>query len=42
MGIPFLHISSDYSSADVGQMRTRVEAFLESIQDNYRIEGNSV
>ncbi len=32
MGISFLHISSDYTNADVGQMRTRVEAFLESIQ----------
>jgi benzoyl-CoA reductase/2-hydroxyglutaryl-CoA dehydratase subunit BcrC/BadD/HgdB len=33
LGVPFLHISSDYSNADVGQMRTRVEAFLESIRD---------
>lgn len=31
LGVPFLHISSDYSTGDVGQIRTRVEAFLESI-----------
>ncbi len=29
--IPLLHIHSDYSVSDQGQMRTRVEAFLESI-----------
>jgi benzoyl-CoA reductase/2-hydroxyglutaryl-CoA dehydratase subunit BcrC/BadD/HgdB len=32
LGIGFLHISSDYSNADVGQLRTRVEAFIESIR----------
>jgi benzoyl-CoA reductase/2-hydroxyglutaryl-CoA dehydratase subunit BcrC/BadD/HgdB len=31
-GISFLNICSDHSNADVGQIRTRVEAFLESIQ----------
>ncbi len=31
--IPLLHLNSDYSMADAGQIRTRVEAFLEIIQD---------
>lgn len=31
-GIPFLAIESDYSPEDVGQLQTRVEAFLEQIQ----------
>lgn len=30
-GIPCLKIESDYSSEDMGQIKTRVEAFLESI-----------
>lgn len=30
-GIPFLAIETDYSSEDIGQLRTRVEAFLEQI-----------
>jgi benzoyl-CoA reductase/2-hydroxyglutaryl-CoA dehydratase subunit BcrC/BadD/HgdB len=30
-GIPCLQIESDYSSEDMGQIKTRVEAFLESI-----------
>ena len=32
-GIPFMAIESDYSPEDVGQLQTRVEAFLELIQD---------
>ncbi|MFO7982541.1 MAG: double-cubane-cluster-containing anaerobic reductase [Desulfuromonadales bacterium] len=32
-GIPFMAIESDYSPEDVGQLQTRVEAFLEQIQD---------
>ncbi len=28
-GIPFLHVETDYSKADVEQLRTRIEAFLE-------------
>lgn len=35
MGIPMLHINSDYSSASKGQMRTRIEAFLELL--HYKI-----
>jgi len=31
-GIPFMAIESDYSPEDVGQLQTRVEAFLEQIQ----------
>jgi benzoyl-CoA reductase/2-hydroxyglutaryl-CoA dehydratase subunit BcrC/BadD/HgdB len=31
-GIPVLEISSDYSSSDVGQLKTRVEAFVEVLQ----------
>jgi len=32
-GIPFLSIESDYSPEDVGQLQTRIEAFIEQIQD---------
>jgi benzoyl-CoA reductase/2-hydroxyglutaryl-CoA dehydratase subunit BcrC/BadD/HgdB len=31
-GIPYLAIESDYSPEDVGQLQTRVEAFLEQIR----------
>lgn len=31
MGIPFLRIETDYSMGDMGQLKTRVEAFLEMI-----------
>ena len=31
--IPFMAIESDYSPEDVGQLQTRVEAFLEQIQE---------
>ena len=31
-GIPFLAIESDYSQEDIGQLQTRVEAFIEQIQ----------
>jgi benzoyl-CoA reductase/2-hydroxyglutaryl-CoA dehydratase subunit BcrC/BadD/HgdB len=27
--IPFLHIETDYSQSDIGQLQTRLEAFLE-------------
>lgn len=37
LGIPILHLHSDYSDADVGQIKTRVEAFRESLLK----EGNS-
>lgn len=32
-GVPVLELSSDYSVSDVGQFATRVEAFLEVLQD---------
>ena len=32
-GIPFLAIESDYSPEDVGQLTTRVEAFIEQIRE---------
>jgi len=31
-GIPFLSIESDYSPEDIGQLRTRVEAFIEQVK----------
>ena len=31
-GIPLLHIETDFSPSDEGQIRTRVEAFLEMIR----------
>jgi benzoyl-CoA reductase/2-hydroxyglutaryl-CoA dehydratase subunit BcrC/BadD/HgdB len=31
-GIPLLRIETDYSDGDTGQLRTRVEAFLEIIR----------
>ena len=31
-GIPFLVLESDYTSADVGQLRTRIEAFFEIVK----------
>ncbi|MBC7294019.1 MAG: 2-hydroxyacyl-CoA dehydratase, partial [Thermoleophilia bacterium] len=31
-GIPFLRIDTDYSREDIGQLSTRVEAFLEMIR----------
>lgn len=30
-GIPFMHITTDYTSEDAGQLTTRIEAFLETI-----------
>ena len=32
-GIPYLSIESDYSAEDIGQLQTRIEAFLEQIQE---------
>jgi benzoyl-CoA reductase/2-hydroxyglutaryl-CoA dehydratase subunit BcrC/BadD/HgdB len=32
MGIPFLRIETDYSMEDIGQLKTRIEAFLEIIE----------
>ena len=30
-GLPFLHIVTDYSQSDIGQLRVRIEAFIEQI-----------
>ncbi len=35
-GLPFLRIETDYSLEDVGQLKTRVEAFLEMIKEGKR------
>jgi benzoyl-CoA reductase/2-hydroxyglutaryl-CoA dehydratase subunit BcrC/BadD/HgdB len=32
MGIPFLRIETDYSMEDIGQLKTRIGAFLEMIE----------
>lgn len=32
-GVPFLHINTDYSKEDKEQLRTRIEAFIEIIQE---------
>jgi benzoyl-CoA reductase/2-hydroxyglutaryl-CoA dehydratase subunit BcrC/BadD/HgdB len=32
LGIPVLEISSDYSESDLGQLRTRIGAFLELLK----------
>ncbi len=29
LGLPFLHIETDYSESDVEQLKTRLEAFIE-------------
>jgi benzoyl-CoA reductase/2-hydroxyglutaryl-CoA dehydratase subunit BcrC/BadD/HgdB len=31
-GVPVLRVDTDYSQEDVGQLRTRVEAFVEQIK----------
>ena len=31
-GVPYLNIETDYSTADSGQINTRLEAFLETIE----------
>ena len=32
MNVPFLHVRTDYSPGDEGQVRTRIEAFLEMLE----------
>ena len=32
MGVPYLNIETDYSTADSGQINTCLEAFLETIE----------
>jgi benzoyl-CoA reductase/2-hydroxyglutaryl-CoA dehydratase subunit BcrC/BadD/HgdB len=39
MGIPLLHINSDYSSINLGQIRTRLEAFMELLQGRREGDG---
>ncbi len=34
LGIPFMQIETDYSESDTGQIKTRVEAFLETLQNS--------
>ena len=36
MGLPFLKIETDYSMEDMGQLKTRVEAFLEILKEGAR------
>lgn len=36
LDVSFLHINSDHSDSDAGQIRTRIEAFVESINDGAR------
>ena len=31
LGLPFLHVSTDYSTQDVGQLKVRVEGFMEQV-----------
>lgn len=33
-GIPYIHIITDYSQSDIGQLRTRIEGFLEQVIHN--------
>lgn len=35
-GVPFLHLRTDYSPGDEGQLRTRIEAFLEMLRERTR------
>jgi benzoyl-CoA reductase/2-hydroxyglutaryl-CoA dehydratase subunit BcrC/BadD/HgdB len=32
-GLPFLHVVTDYSQSDIGQLRLRIEGFIEQIMD---------
>ncbi len=34
MALPYLHVQTDYSEHDTGQLKTRIEAFLEMISDD--------
>lgn len=34
--LPFLHVETDYSSADVEQLKTRIAAFIEIMQGKRR------
>jgi benzoyl-CoA reductase/2-hydroxyglutaryl-CoA dehydratase subunit BcrC/BadD/HgdB len=41
LGLPVLRIETDYNPEDVEQLRTRVEAFIEMIQENTQQEGGA-
>lgn len=41
-GIPYLHIESDYSQNDKGQIATRIEAFLEMVKMNKEMKESEV
>jgi benzoyl-CoA reductase/2-hydroxyglutaryl-CoA dehydratase subunit BcrC/BadD/HgdB len=36
MGLPFLHVVTDYSQSDLGQLRVRIEGFVEQINARRR------
>ena len=36
IGIPMLYLETDYSTEDLGQLSTRIEAFIESIKARRR------
>ena len=38
-GLPMLYVETDYSPDDLGQLSTRVEAFIESIKGRKRRRG---
>ena len=33
LGLPSLHLETDYSESDTEQLRVRIEAFLEMVRD---------
>jgi len=33
LGLPFLHVVTDYSQSDTGQLRVRIEAFMEQVKE---------
>jgi benzoyl-CoA reductase/2-hydroxyglutaryl-CoA dehydratase subunit BcrC/BadD/HgdB len=37
-GIPLLHIETDFYPGDEGQIRTRIEAFLEMIRETKKLK----
>jgi benzoyl-CoA reductase/2-hydroxyglutaryl-CoA dehydratase subunit BcrC/BadD/HgdB len=39
-GKPFIRIESDYSMEDFGQLKTRIEAFLEMIENDTKETAN--
>ncbi|MEM2045463.1 MAG: 2-hydroxyacyl-CoA dehydratase family protein [Candidatus Bathyarchaeia archaeon] len=39
MGVPVYYLDTDYTREDVGQIKTRVEAFLEMLKSRVEVEG---